>query len=250
MSKLILKRQVPISRFYQEVCLENTKLSEDGFMMFSQDLCDRFGVIDPEFKKDTGWESAFGQYIYVEYCLLEEDSMNRVFMPLTKDKIMEIKDVVRIGIISCENSVSMEIIMEDNIGGFCFNSKKSKNVWNAAVQRMAILLKLYDLNKQGKDSFWRDVLDINKHLGFINESPVIRILSVDKNQNVFQLCSKAFNSTVPLPRKDDCMEISIKGCMQRLKVKNVIFNYETPFGKLGEIKIETERIYDNVSDPK
>ena len=127
---------------------------------------------------------------------------------------------------------------------------ESKNVWNAAVQRMAILLKLYDLNKQGKDSFWRDVLDINKHLGFINESPVIRIFSVDKNQNDFQLCSKAFSSAVPLPRKDDCMEMPIKGSMQRLKVKNVIFNYETPFGKLGEIKIETERIYDNVSDPK
>lgn len=235
--KFKLERQIPISMLYTNVIKHANDLGRSkGFVFFNQDVLDKMAEKSDEFANEMGWEKAFGQYIYVEYKIKDKDKQTQFFQPV--DTTLDIEcEHLDFHVWSCEDDVSMEILVTDEMTAYCLAENNLQQTWDKMVHSTSVLLQLYILNKKGERLFWKEIFEINRHLKLIDEKPVIKVL-LDKGGDKQQVLMKQpLSETNTLPPVGAKMKLMLEGDMKEFMVSELTYNYLTPFKTLGEIVV-------------
>ena len=236
MSRVSFKRKIHISDLNRDVHKWMEQQKDKGFVKLTSELCELFAYVDSKWSGEEEWIDALDQIIYVEYLIVDEEGRvtgieNNISLKDFKEQGHEIKLNIR----SIEDDMCLEMLLSDIMVRFCVSGEDMKDYWNLVVKETGVVLKLYLLNKKAERDFWNDMLSINKSLGVINETPMVRYYL----DNELLLAFK-YSSAIPLPeaQTNDFVELPVKGQMTRFYVEEKIFSYNHPLGKLGEVRIQ------------
>ena len=232
------KRQIPIASLFREVTGWDRMNKNQGITRLTTELCDAFSQYDPGWMGEEGWTDALDQYVYVEY-LVKDDRMKaqvvEVFSSMDEMKKHAGKTINLI-VRSCEDDICMEILASDVMVRYCVAESDSVELWNMVIRETAVLLRLYEMNGKGVDTFWTELLHLNTHLEVISEKPIVKVV-LDKEV----LATFKYDPSIPLPQsQDDTVQVFHKGQMTEFHVNHRSFCYEHPLSKLTEIHIRLD----------
>ena len=236
MANFSFNRTIPISPLYREV-LEWRKENGSvgiGFAKLTTELCDLFSQHDPDWIGEGGWTDALDQYVYVEYIMLDQEGRPHRATPFLAEGMPGMPEGnVKVSLRSCDDDLCLEILVSDMMVRYCVAELRSEELWTLVVRETAILSVIYELN--GKEGvFWKELLNLNKTLGVIDEQPIVRVFLGNKLALSFR-----YSLDMPLPsaQTNDFMQLDAGTGIGKFFVKERTFCYEHPFGMLGEIHI-------------
>ena len=235
MNDFSFNRTIPVSPLYREV-LEWTKEHGSigvGFTKLTAELCDLFSRHDPDWVGEGGWTDALGQYVFVEYIMMDTEGCSIKVTPFLEEEKAMPGGYAKVSLRSCEDDLCLEMLASDTMVRYCVAEQQSEELWAQVVREAAILAMLYDLNgKEG--AFWKELLHLNKTLGVIDEQPMVKVFLGD-----MLVLSFGYSPDIPLPlaETNDFMLLDVGEGVEKFFVGERTFCYEHPFGKLGEIRI-------------
>lgn len=236
MKNFSFNRTIPISPLYREVSewrKENGPAGA-GFTRLTAELCDLFSQHDPDWIGEGGWTDALDQYVYVEYIMLDAEDRPRGKVPFQREGMPGMPEGnVKVSLRSCEDDLCLEILASDMMVRYCVAEQRSGELWALVVRETAIMSVLYELNGKG-ETFWKELLHLNRTLGVIDEQPVVRVFLGSR-----QVLSFGYSPDIPLPlaETNDFMLLDAGEGVEKFFVEERTFCHEHPFGKLGEIRI-------------
>lgn len=240
MTNSSFKRQIPIASLFREVTEWNMNNRNKGITRLTTELCDAFSLYDPGWMGEEGWTDALDQYVYVEY-MVKDDTMRvqvvEAFSSMDEMRKYEGKPVNMI-VRSCEDDICMEILASDIMVRYCVAENTSEELWQMVVRETAVLLRLYELNGKGTESYWKELLHLNTHLEVISEKPTVKMLLDNEILALFE-----YDPDVPLPlAQSDTLQLFHRGKMTEYSIKKRTFCYEHPLSELTEIIIRLDVI--------
>lgn len=234
MKNVALKRLIHISDLYMDVCDWLDKQNDEGFFKLTPDVVELFAAADPDWK-EMDWLDTMDQFIYAEYLLrVKEGGGGNAKKTATRQNLKNHENQVNLNIRSCEDDFCLELLASDAMVRYCVDESNKKACWEQVVKETAVLLKLYLLNNKTEQSFWMDLLSLNKTLGVINEKPQVRYCLGEDVLVTFD-----YSPNIPLPdvQTNDFVEMRLHGQMTKFYVEEKTFVYNHPLDKLGMILI-------------
>ena len=240
MTNSAFKRQIPIASLFREVTEWNRNNKDKGIVRLTEELCDAFSHVDPGWMGEEGWTDALDQYVYVEYLVKKNSSSQAVVVVFSSMEEMRKNEGETINMIvrSCEDDICMEILASDVMVRYCVAENPAGELWDMVVRETAVLLRLYEMNRKGTETFWTELFQLNKHLEVISEQPLVKVLLGNEVLKTF-----GYDPATPVPQGQcDTMQIFHEGKMTGFAVSKRTFCYEHPLMKLTEIHIRLESL--------